>query len=329
MTKHAAKKIGKDLIICVVCFMLVLLLNFALPRLLPGDPVAYLTGMDEEGMSAEKYQYYREALHLDEDVFSQFGFYIKDIFGGTLGYSYKKEMSVSSLIVPRLSATLQIVLPAILISSIIALVWGMSAGYRKKWLDAISTPINVIANTVPTFLLGMVFIILLCFKARLFPYTALNSRGVEPGTAAYFFDRLHHLILPVATLVIAMLPSRFLLVRNLTAKERDTKTVLYARQRGQNATRIQYGYIFKNIAPTYINMVGRSIGAAVGGAVVIETVFSIKGMGSLLMDAVYSLDYPLMQGILFVTALCALIAVIVTDIVCVVVDPKARQEEEV
>ncbi len=322
------KKYVKSIIISLVCFLVVFLLNFILPRLLPGDPVAYLTGMDEEELTEEQYEYYRSELHLDENVFKQFGYYLESVFDGTLGYSYKKEAKVSELILGRIGGTLQISLAAVIISSALGLILGLHTGYKRgRIADKIAAPLAVIVNSLPVFVLGMFFIIALCFNVRLFPYSGLNSYGVERGTLEYFLDRLHHLALPVLTLSLAMLPPKFLLARNAAAKETGERYVSFAKQRGLKDGKIIYGYILKNVAQPYVAAVGISVGASVGGSLVVENLFSINGIGTLLTDAVYTLDYPLMQGTLFVVTLTAVIAVIAADIICILIDPKLRKRE--
>ena len=125
------KKYRKNLILALVCFLIVIVLNFFLPRLLPGNPIAYLTGFSEEDMTPAQAAYYRQALHLDKPVFVQFGYYLRSLADGTLGYSYKKEATVSTLIGQRLGYTLQITLPAVLLSTVIGLLWGLRCGYKK------------------------------------------------------------------------------------------------------------------------------------------------------------------------------------------------------
>ena len=177
---------------------------------------------------------------------------------------------------------------------------------------------------MPTFLIALVLMILFCFRQRWFPYTGLTSAGVVPGTAGYFWDRIHHLILPVLTLTVAAAPSRYLLMRNTVRQVTEEKYVLYAKERGLSDRKIQFGYILKNIAQPFITMVGMSVSTCIGGSLVVEKLFSIGGMGSLLSDAVYTLDYPLMQGILFVTTAIMTISIVVTDMICILIDPKVR-----
>lgn len=319
------KKYKKNLILALVCFLIVLMLNFFLPRLLPGNPIAYLTGFSEEDMTPAQVSYYRQALHLDKPVFVQFGYYLKSLLDGTLGYSYKRETAVSVLIGQRLGYTLQITLPAVGISTVIGLLWGLSCGYKKGSVsDKLSTTVQIVVNTMPTFLIALVLMILFCFQNKWFPYAGLNSAGAVKGTAAYFWDRMHHLILPVLTLVIASTPSRYLLMRNTVSQVTDEKYILYAKERGLSDRKIKFGYILKNIAQPFITMVGMSVSTCIGGSIVIENIFSIGGMGSLLSEAVYSLDYPMMQGILFVTTAIMTFSIIITDIICILIDPKVR-----
>ena len=113
---------------------------------------------------------------------------------------------------------------------------------------------------------------------------------------------------------------------NPAAKEAGEKYVLYARQRGLSERKIRYSYVFKNIAQPFITMTGMSVSLCVGGSLVIENIFSINGMGKLLTEAVYTLDYPLMQGVLFVSTGVMVIAVIITDVLCILADPRQRRE---
>ncbi len=319
----------KNIIVALVCFLIVIILNYFLPRMLPGDPVAYLTGFSEEDMTPAQQEYYREALHLNESGIVQFAYYLKSIFNGTLGYSYKKEAVVSALISERLKYTLQITLPAVIISAALGLLWGLHNGYHKDSLtERLSTSALIILNTIPAFLIALVLIILFCFKKRWFPYTGIS--GSNPGEGILWLaDRIRHLFLPVFTLVIASTPSRYLLMKNTAARASNEKYILYAKQRGLSDRKIKYSYLFKNVAQPFITMVGMSVSTCVGGSLVLENIFSINGMGKLLTDAVYTLDYPLMQGILFVTTLIMVVSIVITDFLCIIIDPKVRYANEI
>ena len=168
--------------------------------------------------------------------------------------------------------------------------------------------------------------IVFCFQNRWLPYTGLNSPEAVRGTAGYVWDRALHLLLPVAALTLAALPSRYLLVRNMAAEASDGKDILYAKQRGLSDSAIRREYLLRSIAQPFLTMLGMSVSLCVGGSVVIEKIFSIGGMGSLLTEAVYTLDYPLMQGILFVTTCIMVLSILLTDFLCLLLDPKRRLE---
>ena len=227
------KDYRKNMRLALVCFLLVVVLNFFLPRLLPGNPVAYLTGFSEQDMTPAQVAFYEDALHLNKSLPVQFGYYLRSLLNGTLGYSYKKDAAVSALIGEKIGYTLQITVPAVLLSAGIGLLWGLRCGYKKDSLaDRLSTTVLIILNAVPTFLIGLGLMIVFCFQNRWLPYTGLNSPEAVRGTAGYVWDRVLHLLLPVGTLTLAALPSRYLLVRNMAASASDGKDILYAKQRG-------------------------------------------------------------------------------------------------
>lgn len=314
----------RNILVALVCFLIVIGLNFLLPRLLPGNPIAYLTGFSEEDMTVAQQEFYENALHLNEGAVSQFGHYLRSLLDGSLGYSYKKNAVVSVLILEKLGYTLQITLPSVFLSTVLGLVWGLRNGYKKESLtDRLTTSFMIVVNTIPTFLIGLVLIILFCFRVRWLPYTGLSASNPGMGLA-WFLDRLKHLCLPVLTLTIATTPSRYLLMRNTASRIADEKYILYARERGLSDHTIQYHYMLMNIAQPFITMVGMSVSTCVGGSLIIENIFSINGMGKLLTDAIYTLDYPLMQGILFVTTGIMVISIVVTDVICILIDPKVR-----
>lgn len=322
------KQYWRSILVALVCFLIVITLNFLLPRLLPGNPIAYLTGFAEEDMTVAQKSFYENALHLGESPLVQFGYYLKSLADGTLGYSFKKDAAVSALILERLGSTLQITLPSVVLSTLLGLTLGLGLGYRKDTLeDQAVTSGMIVLNTVPTFLIGLGLMIVFCFRTRWFPYTGLSSS--DPGTGwTWLMDRMKHLFLPVLTLVIATTPSRYLLMRNTASRIGEEKYILYAKARGLSQRKILYSYVLKNIAQPFITMVGMSVSTCVGGSLIIENIFSINGMGKLLTDAVYTLDYPLMQGILFVTTSLMVISIVLTDLVCILIDPKVRLHHE-
>lgn len=320
------KKLVKYILTALISFAVIVVINFALPRLMPGDPVALLTGIEKDVISQAQYDRYYTALGLDKSLSEQFGIYLKSVFDGSLGYSYHYNMTVSSLIGRKIGATLQIAIPAIILSSLTAMFLGLIAGYkRRRPADNFLSWSAIIVNAVPTFLLAMVFLILFAFEWGIFPSGSLNSAAASTFTKnERFLDRLWHLCLPILTLSIVATPSKFLLMRNTAAAAMDEKYVVYSRAKGLNPSKIRIKHIFPNISQPFITMVGMNIGALMGGSIIIESIFSINGMGLLISTAITNLDYPVLQGTMFLIAVVMIAATLVTDIIVWATDPKTR-----
>lgn len=315
----------KKLIISFCCLLLIIVFNFALPRLMPGDTVLMLVGMDEQQVTTAQYEYYAEKTGATKPLFQQFSEYLLGILTGDLGYSYHHSKPVIQLIGARLPNTLQIAIPSVLISSVLAAVFGCFMGMRKGTMaERTMSSIQIIANAIPNFLLALLLLALFAFRLGWLPLGAMNSIRVPTGTLPALMDRVWHLILPITVLVIGSTPPKYLMVLNTVARQRNEKYVLYAKSRGLSPCQIAFGQIFPNILQPFLAMVGMNVGFIVSGSLVIENIFAIKGMGNLLSQAITARDYPVLQGCLFISALVIVIANLLTDMLCLVTDPKVR-----
>lgn len=313
----------KKIVTSVICLAVILVFNFALPRLMPGDTVLMLVGMDEGVVSADEYAFYAEKTGANKPLLQQFGEYLLGVFRGDLGYSYHHKAEVSQLILRRLPATLQLALPAVILSSLIALALGCLMGMKKgRSVENAVTGMQIALDAVPSFLLALLLLALFAFRLGWLPMGALNSLRVPEGGALR--DRIWHLILPVGTLVLGSVPPKYLMLCSTVARQREEKYVLYARSRGMGEAKIAFTQILPNICQPFLTMVGMNMGFLLSGSLVIENIFSIKGMGSLMMQAVTARDYPVLQGCLFVSALMVVLFHLLTDLLCLLLDPKAR-----
>ncbi len=319
------KQTTRRIVASILCLVVVIILNFLLPRLMPGDPVLMLTGIDEQAISQAQYDSYKEKLGLDRPLIEQFGRYIADLFSGDMGYSYHYNDTVANIMAQRVPATLQIAIPTIILSSLLALFLGYITGYRRNSkLDTFVTSSSIVVHAIPSFLLAMIMVTVFAYQLGWFPLGGLSSIKVPDSAFLAFLDRLKHLVLPVITLTIVSVPAKYLLLRNITAAARDDKYVIYARARGLSEKRIVFVHILRNTVQPFITMVGLNVGFIIAGSMIIETIFSINGMGTLIYQATSSRDFPTLQGCLFITALAVVIANIITDIICVAIDPKVR-----
>ena len=162
---RSRKQIIRRIISSLICLFVVILINFFLPRIMPGNPVLMLTGQDESSMSEEKMKEYETKLGLDKPLGQQFGDYLLHLIQGDLGFSYHNNDSVSNLLKKRISSTLMIAIPALILSSLLALVLGTIMGYRKNTkLDSGITTGFIVLDAVPTFLLAMMLVKCLVFN---------------------------------------------------------------------------------------------------------------------------------------------------------------------
>lgn len=316
---------ARKLAAALLCLLLILLVNFFLPRMMPGDPVLMLTAMDEDAMSQEQYDAYKLALGLDKPISEQLRDYLCNMLNGNLGYSYHYNEPVTALLLRRISATLQLAVPAILFSSALAVWLGCAMGYRQgSMVERVTSSVMIFLDAVPGFLLAMGAVYVFSFLVEIFPLGGLSSIVPLYGTAA-IADRLWHLALPVTVLTLGSLPSKYMLMRNATIAEADSRYLLYAKARGLSSARIKYVHIFKRICPPFIAMLGVNIGLILAGSMISETIFSINGMGELFYSAVSARDFPVMQGCLFVTAVTVIAATMAADLAILLIDPKVRQ----
>lgn len=319
-----AKRIGKSLIFSLIALVAIFVVNFFLPRLMPGDPLANLVGADEKAITQEEYDALYHEMGLDLPLGKQFANYVESLFDGDFGYSYHQGRDVGAVIAEKIPVTLQITLPAWVLSALIACWLGLLAGEKKSRATDISlTSAMMTIDAIPTFLLAIVLLILFAFEWKILPSGGLNSAFVQNA----FADRLQHLVLPVVTLLVVSTPKKYLLVRNQAASVRDEQYMAYARAKGLSSARLACVHVFPNISTTFVSMLGTSFGHMIAGSIIVEKVFSIDGVGLLVNRAIYDKDFPMLQGALLLIAASVIISNFVADVVATLCDPRQRRAE--
>ncbi len=318
-----ARRIGKNLLFSIIALVAIFIVNFFLPRLMPGDPLANLIGADEDSITQEEYDALYHEMGLDLPLGKQFANYVSNLFKGDLGYSYHQGRDVGSIIIEKIPTTLQITLPAWVLSALIACWLGLFTGNRKSGIVDIGiTSGLMIIDAVPTFLCSIIMLILFAFEWKVLPSGGLNS----PFAQNVVPDRLLHLILPVSALVLATTPKKYLLVRNQSANIMDEQYMSYARAKGLSNARLEYVHAFPNISATFISMLGTSFGHMIAGSIVIERVFSIDGVGLLVNRAINDKDFPVLQGTLLIIAVSVIVSNFIADIIVSLCDPRQRRQ---
>ena len=306
----------------------ILVINFFLPRMMPGDPFS-TTSADEVGediivMTEEQHLYYINYYGLDRPLPEQFLAYLKKLMTGNLGRSIYYKMPVSDVIVLHLPWTILIVVSATVISTISGVVLGtISAKNRKKGSDRIMMTGMIAFAEIPSFLLGLILLLIFSVYLRLFPLAgAVTPFANYNGLAEQILDISYHAFLPVLTLSLSQLTGVYLLTRNTLITVTTKDYIRTARAKGLGEKKVWIRHALRNALLPVVTRTGFTIGIMMGGVVLVENVFSYPGIGMTLRSAVVGRDYPLIQGILLVIAVSILICNLLVDKIYGKLDPR-------
>ena len=320
----------KRLVEYLVTAWIIITVNFFLPRMMPGDPLLYLTGeasgdasvVIDEATRQELRRYFR----LDLPLSRQYGHYLAGIFTGDLGYSIHHRTGVAGLIGRTLPWTLLLTLTAVALSTLLGAWLGALAAWRRGGaVDRGLTVVVLAVMAVPAFLLALLFQLLFSVKLGLFPVSgALTVYEAHLGAGARALDILHHAALPVAVLTLVLLPESFLLTRSSMLGVLAADYVLVARLKGLPERRVIYRHALRNALLPLMTQASLRIGLAVGGMIFVETVFSYPGMGELMYRSVTTHDYPVAQGVFLVITVAVLTINLAIDLAYRRIDPRVR-----
>lgn len=287
------------------------LVSFLLIRLVPGDPAVQILG---NRYTPEAGAQIRRGLGLDRSVLVQYWLFLKGVVTGSYGESYQYHRPVGELLVDRTGASLQLVGVTALFCALISVPLGLWAAVRRGGLvDQVARVFFTLGYALPAFLVGVVLILVFGLKLGWAPIGGYGSG---------FSDHLVHLVLPALTLAI---PFSTVLVRSLRAStitvlESDFVTI--ARLKGISERRVLLRHVLRNALSPVAVVFGINLAFLVGGTVVVENVFSIPGLGSLLVGAVSTRDYPVVQAVALVLAVFVLLVNLLTDVVHGLLDPR-------
>jgi len=316
----------------IALILVILSFNFFLPRLMPGDPLSFLTGcpvmdmpivLDEE-MRAELLAYYG----LDKPLLQQFADYIFNLLHGDLGWSIYYNAPVSGILIGRLKWTLLLIGTSTALYMVLGILLGAISAWKRGGKRDVGLLVSLLSiGSFPPFFLGMLFIILFGVKLNLFPvfgaqtpFMGYSSPLEEAG------DILYHLFLPAATLVISYIGGVYLLMRNSMLNVIGEDYILTARAKGLAEWDILRRHAMKNALLPITTMIALRVGFMISGTIFVETVFAYPGIGRLLFDAVTYRDYPLLQGAFLIITLVIIVANFVADMVYVRLDPRLRHD---
>ncbi|MBO0701982.1 MAG: ABC transporter permease [Candidatus Dormibacteraeota bacterium] len=314
----------------LVALLGALLLNFYLPRLMPGNPVdaliAQAVGTGTQGQQLKHMQeVYVHQFGLDQPLWRQFLSYLWNLAHGNLGQSFSLyPASVSGLILQALPWSIALQVPAILIGWIVGNVVGAIAAYRGGAFDRTAFLGSLFLSSMPYYCLAIIFLYALAVALPIFPPNGGYSFGNSPElTPAFILDALQHYWLPFLSLVIIFIGGQAVGMRSMAIYELNSDYVNYARGLGVRDRRI-IRYVFRNASLPQVTGLALSIGTLVAGALITEIVFSYPGIGSLLFSAISSNDYPLLSGVTLLVIVAVLVANFLVEIAYGFIDPRIK-----
>ncbi|MBO2516405.1 MAG: ABC transporter permease [Clostridiales bacterium] len=341
--KGYVKYFRKKLIWFVLTLIIAVALNFILPRLMPGDPVQAMTGKLVAGTTSntiakEMYERYAEEFGTNKPLFQQFFIYVGNVMKGNFGLSFSEyPRPVSDVVNSAVWWTVCLQIPAIIFSWIIGNLLGAVAAYRKKVWDKAVMPFTLFLSAIPAFAMAVILFVIFAVTLKWAPISggyaydmippAINSFGdffaKFPQIMKLIGSVLEHYQLPFWSIVLISIGGQAVGMRSMSIYELNADYVKYSRFMGIKDRKI-VRYVFRNAMLPQVTGLTMSIGTSVGGSLVAETIFSYPGLGSAMLKAVTSSDYPVISATTLIITIMVLICSLMLDVIYAVIDPRVK-----
>lgn len=304
-----------------LAFAAILVANFAIPRVMPGDPTTKFVG---PGFTEQARQALLQQFGLTKPLWQQFLLYVTNTLTGNFGVSFSHYPTpVIQLVATRLPRTLYLMGASVTISVLIGIPLGAFAAWNfSKREDLVLTQVSLLFRAIPTFWLGLLLAFLFGYVIPIFPLSGVVSSVSHAGPIDYFLDLTWHTFLPVVTMAAYFLAGYTFLMRGSLLDILPENYITIAETKGLTDRQVLFGHAVPPAFPPVLTQLGFQIGRLAGGAVLIETVFSYPGMGKLMFDAVLARDYPVIQATFFFLALMVLGSMFAAEILYTVIDPR-------
>ncbi len=312
MLRYVLKRIAVLLPILLVVSFLV----FFMIRLVPGDPIQLMFG---RSANPERVAAVRALYGLDLPVWQQYFVWMKNMLQGNWGTSIRLDEPVFALVLERLPRTALLCFSGILLAVVVAIPSGVLSAIKKNTVtDVLITTGNLFFISVPSFLAGILLIILFSIKLKLLPsYGYVSPLDDVVGS-------FRSLVLPTIAMAACFFAALSRLVRSSMLEVMSQDYITLARVKGNNEFRVHFVHALKNALIPAITLIGLQIGYFLGGEIVVEKVFAFPGMGMLLLTAISQRDYPLIQATILVFTIIIIVVNLLTDVLYMLVDPKIR-----
>lgn len=324
MNRQVLRYLGWRLLQSLVVIAIVIVGSFMLLHLVPGDMVDILGGQRGD-MDAELMAILRARYGLDQPMLVQLFHYVTGVLQGDLGYSYRNQTDVLSLILQRLPATILLVVCSVIVAVFIGTMAGViAARHVHRPIDVIISMVVLVFYATPVFMTGLGLVIVFSVKLKLLPVGGLFTPGVDMTTLQLVANVAKHMILPVLSLSLFYIAIYARLARASMLQVLTQDYIRTAYAKGLGTTHVIIGHALRNALLPVVTMVGLQIAELFGGAVLTETIFSLPGVGRLAYDAVFERDYPLILGVLLVCSFVIILVNLIIDFVYTLLDPRVE-----
>jgi peptide/nickel transport system permease protein len=310
----------RRLLLMVPVIGLVSMIAFSIILLLPGDPAMAMLGPDKARDTA-LYQALRQELGLDKPIPMQYLSWLGKVVTGDLGTSARNQQPVRALLAQSVGPTVQLAATAMAIALLIAIPIGIISAVRPgSWLDVIGTTFALSGVAIPNFLLGILLILLFALVLRLLPAGGYVSPAQNPG------ESFKLMMLPAFALGTGLAAVLMRQIRSAMLEVMTQDYVTTARSKGLANRHVVVRHALKNALIPVITVVGVQVGRLMGGTVVIETIFSVPGMGKLAVASIFFRDFPVVQAVVLLMGMAILFSNLITDLLYGVLDPRVRYD---
>lgn len=324
--KYFVNKLGWFAITFVCAF----LLNFILPRLMPGDPVAVIMTRVAQGITSQAgvqrvYEQYAELFGTNKTMAEQFVLYVRNVVRGDFGVSFSQyPRPVADILKSSIGWTIGLQFPAIIVGWLIGNTLGALAAYLKGGFDKVLMPVSIFISNLPAFGMAIILLVVFAVDLKWFPTSGGYGFDLIPSFSwKFIWSVIVHYQLPFWSIVLIAIGGQAIGMRSMAIYELNADYVKYARFMGIKDRKI-IGYVFRNAMLPQVTGLALSIGTMVGGALVAEIIFSYPGLGTTILTAVLGQDYPLISATTLIITMMVLSANFLIEILYGFIDPRIK-----
>lgn len=316
---------GNRLFQYVLVLLCSITINFFLPRLMPGNPLALLAGAEVGMLTPEEKAQVAAEAQLDQPLWKQYVNYIDNLLHGDLGYSYRQKRPITDVIAERIPWSLLVAGGSLVLSAILGIAFGALAAWnRGKPIDLSLLWSMIMVDSLPSFWVGMLLISVFAVGLGVLPSHGAVTPGIPLHGMERVTDILKHAAMPIVTLALISTPNLFLTMRYTMLGILGEDFIRTARAKGLSERAVLFRHAVRNALSPVVTILALRLGYAFGGTVVIETVFSYPGLGRLIFEAVSGRDYPVMQAAFLLFTVAILLSNLLADLIYPLLDPRAK-----